>query len=371
MEWQVKELLKNLNSMKIALLLPGNLYFCPYVKIYTRILEEEGVKYDIIFWDRDGINETGGISYSNKFKILNNRLFKIIPYFLYCSFIKKQITKTKYDYLIVFGPQLAIFLLKTLKKKYYKKIIFDYRDLSIEQKLKKQFKRFLEISSLNVISSPGFRQCLPNEYNYIISHNVDINTLNNSLTINNSVSIPCQPIDILTIGGIRDYDSNIEIVKSLGNTNNFNMRFIGKGYASDKIEKFSKDNNIYNIQFKGFYQKEEEESHIAKCSFLNIYYPSIISHSTALSNRFYNALLYKKPMIVTNNSIQGYYVEKYKLGISTNDCADLSSKIHNYISNLDKEEFSKNCRDLLIEFKNDYITFKEKVINTLLGSNHI
>lgn len=36
--------------MKVALVLPGSIWYAPYVRIYTRILNEENVDYVTISW---------------------------------------------------------------------------------------------------------------------------------------------------------------------------------------------------------------------------------------------------------------------------------------------------------------------------------
>ena len=43
--------------MKIALLLPANVIFCPYASIYTSLLDSWNIKYDIICWDRIGATD--------------------------------------------------------------------------------------------------------------------------------------------------------------------------------------------------------------------------------------------------------------------------------------------------------------------------
>ena len=97
-------------------------------------------------------------------------------------------------------------------------------------------------------------------------------------------------VDVLTIGAIRDYKANIEVLKALANKAGFKMRFIGKGDDATKLKEYSKQNNVNNVIFKGFYQKPEESSYVRSCTFMNIFYPRVITHDTALSNRFYNSL---------------------------------------------------------------------------------
>ena len=351
--------------MKLALILPCSIWFAPYVRIYEKVLIEQNVDYDLISWNRDGSDPKCGIQFMRDVTAKRNRLWILISYIQYVNFVKKIVRKHKYDKLIVFSSQLGIFLSSFLVKNYSDRYIFDYRDLSIEQKaiFKYPYKRLLRHSAAIFVSSPGFIKCLPQGSNYRISHNFDIEAVRDALDKKDVIPFQAGQINVLTIGGIRDYSSNIEVVKSLANKKGYCMRFVGKGEAATLIENYARLNGIKNIQFDGYYEKKDEHYFIKKASLLNIFYPKIVSHSTALSNRFYNALVYKKPMIVTAKSTQGDYVEKYDLGLSLEDCSELSEKIQRFFKNTDEEAFNQRCNNLLRELIRDYDEFYKVVKN--------
>lgn len=350
--------------MKIGIIIPCNIWFAPFVSIYTNILDNAGIKYDIISWNRDGSEKNIGLQYEHQDKS-TYRFLKFIPYIKFTSFAKKIIKKNKYNRLIVFTPQSAIFMSRFLRKYYKDKYVFDYRDLSIEQNriFNIPFKQVLKNSFANVVSSPGFLRCLPKNFKYYLSHNFNIDIVRAAL--DNGIQVPFnkQELNILTIGGIRDFTSNIEVVKALANQNGVILSFVGKGPASDQIKQYTTENNIKNVEVLGFYKKEDEPTYISNATFLNIFYPTVISHSTALSNRFYNALIYKKPMIVTTNSIQGDYVEKHRLGLSVLNCEGLYDKCVQFLSAEDNQAFNKRCNDLLKEFVNDYEVWYNMIYN--------
>lgn len=93
--------------MKIALVLGANVWFSPYVSIYTRFFEKKGVDYDIISWNRDGSNE-GNISYDAPVLSTTSNLKKLQFLLSYILFVIKTIKRNKYDKLVVFTPQIAI-----------------------------------------------------------------------------------------------------------------------------------------------------------------------------------------------------------------------------------------------------------------------
>lgn len=349
----------------VGLILPGNLWFCPYVNIYTHILRKKNVEYEIVSWCRDGKEENGCIQYKGSHKH-SNPLLQFVAYFRYASFVKKTIGNRHYDRLIVFSPQVGIFISGFLTHKYKNNYIFDYRDLSIEQKtlFKRPFMHVLENSALNVISSPGFKKCLPSQFEYIISHNFNIDVVEKTLAINDEASrLSSDVIDVLTIGGIRDYESNVQVIDALANVDDFKLRFVGKGPSAESLKKHSEDIHALNVSFVGYYNKSEEAGFIKGCTFMNIFYPRKISHDTALSNRFYNSLIYNKPMIVTSGTTQGDFVEKYRVGIAISDCNDLANILKNYLVNLNKKQYSSNCRYLLELFAQEYRLFEQKVVD--------
>lgn len=353
--------------MKIGLVIASNRWFCPYVDIYANIFKAYDIDYDILYWDRTN-TERSAFSYNIPVNDNESSIKKFAHYFGYSRHLRKIIRRNKYDRLVIFGSACGIFLYPLLASKYKKRFIFDYRDLSIEQNalFKPIFRKLLTISRYNVISSPGFKKCLPKGFDYVLSHNFNIDLVKqtvNNLCYDELAGMPNSVIDVLTIGGIRDFSSNVEVIDALANKAKFRMRFVGRGVASDKIEDYCKSLNVNNVFFHGYYKKENEPDFISTASFMNIYYPAVITHSTALSNRFYNALIYKKPMIVKSNSIQGDFVEKYNLGIAVDDCMGLDGKIIDYIKRFDYREFCKRSDALLNEFISDYDIFYTKIID--------
>ncbi|WP_447952001.1 hypothetical protein [Chryseobacterium koreense] len=352
--------------MKIGLVVPGNLWFSPYVCIYTDILNERNIEYDIISWNRDGSDKNVDTAFNLNIHTLK-RYQKIIPFLKYLSFIKSTIERNKYEKLIIFGSQTALLLYPFLKKKYGKKFVLDFRDLSIEQLpiLNFLFEKVIKISSLNVISSVGFKKYLP-ETDYLISHNISASSFNDRKSQTETSNVHSDLINVLTIGSIRDYESNLEVVKALANKEDIQLSFVGKGEASERLRKYTVENKIHNVCFHGFYKKDDEALYIKNTTFLNIYYPQIKSHTSALSNRFYNGLIYNKPMIVTSNSVQGNFVEQYNLGVSVNNCDNLDEKLRKFRSEFHETKFNSSAEKLLEDFMVDYVNFKEEILKFLL-----
>lgn len=354
--------------MKVALILNANLYWSPYAKIYSKILDELKIEYDFLAWDRTETGETGGLFFRTKFPYgKRNKIRWIFNYYRYSLFLKKQIKANKYDKLVVFGPQVGFFLYLFLKRRYSKKFCFDYRDIFIDQFFPKLFNRLLSISALNVISSPGFKPYLPEGFDYIQSHNFDIKTLEKGLkNTKNSEVFKKKCITVLTIGSIRDFDENYQLMRALYNKPDYLIKFIGRPEtAGAQLKNCSIIDKQINVEFQGFYKDKDEPQIINDTDFINIFRPDKIKCSSTFTNRFYYALIYKKPILVTKGSLEGSYVEKYNLGLTLDNCSQLDEKLQLFISGFNYEEFTENCNKLLNSFLADYIVFKQRFIDFL------
>jgi len=353
--------------MKIALVLPGSIWYAPYVRIYTRILDEQKVDYSIISWNREGDDKAEGFQYNVRCENGHGSA-GLNAYRGYIRFIKHTVRIQGYDKLIVFGPQMTCLLSQFLLLNYRHRFMIDYRDLSIEQKpgFKQLFSLMLRFSCVNVISSPGFKRVLPKGHTYYLSHNFDVDAVRRALYEGTADKPGDNPITVLTIGGIRDYSSNIEVVKALANKDGFRIQFVGKGGAAAQLKAYADEHHIHNIEFEGYYPKEKEAEYVKAATFLNIFYPRIITHDTALSNRFYNSLIFKRPMIVTKDTAQGDYVEKYGVGVAVKDCCQLNEKLAEFLLT-DPEKYKQRCNELLRIFLKDQEGFERKMVDFIFN----
>lgn len=349
--------------MKVALILPGSIWYAPYVRIYTRILDEQGVEYSIISWNREGDDKPEGFQY-NVPCAQGHGSAGWKAYKGYIKYIKRIVKDQRFERIIVFGPQMTCLLSIFLLTHFCGRYMIDYRDLSIEQKpvLKQLFSLMLRNSRVNVISSPGYKKYLP-KGEYIISHNFDINVVREILKQgeNNHIIPASHGIKVLTIGAIRDLSSNMEVVKALANKDGISLKFVGKGDAATQIKEYCNSNDVNNVFFHGFYKKEEEPVFIQDADMMNIFYPYVKTHNTALSNRFYNSLIYKKPMIVNKDTTQGDYAEKYQVGLVVRNCVNLADAIFDYFKSFNSKYYSTCCDKLLSSFLDDYKLFEGRI----------
>ncbi|MNX97001.1 hypothetical protein D3C86_1293480 [compost metagenome] len=216
-------------------------------------------------------------------------------------------------------------------------------------------KPVIKNSFCTSISSPGFLKWLPKSKKYVISHNYNFNE--ESSSVENDLEVKLKHI-ILTIGFLRDYEVNKNIIISFKDRKEIALKFVGRGLAYQPLLNFVKRNNIQNVEFTGGYDKKNEVEYLKKATLINILLGDDLNSKTLMTNRLYLAISNKIPVIVNKKSMQGEYVQKYNLGIAIDNKELINDAVSNYLTCFDREEFLKGCTKFLSIIQSDQEQFE-------------
>ncbi len=345
--------------MKIALVFPNNLFKAPYLNYYLKILNEQNIDYTIYNWDRVWETETNCISYRSKEKS-SGKWNRLLEFLRYRKFITSHVTNERYDKVLIFSCQISILLSSFLLKRFKNNYLVDIRDYSkVIPFFRRTFHKVLQKAELICISSHGFESWLPNNLNYVMSHNVNKQLLENNITERNFFKT--NTINVDTIGALRDHTSNAKVIDALKNNTQFYMKFIGDGYALPLLQEKAKNENISNIDFHGFYQKEEEFDLLKNTDFINIMVGNDFLSQGLTSNRLYLCALYQIPAIVNAQTEQSRIIEKFDFGIVIDNFFELEKRLIDYKNNFDQRKFVSNCNQFLDQVKKDQNIFELRV----------
>jgi hypothetical protein len=329
----------------------------PYVENYTNILKEIGVDYEIINWDRFNIEERSELVYRD-LKIGHQRGF--LDYFRYSRFVINCLKKNKYDKIIVFGIQLVFFIKRFLINVYSNKFVIDIRDYN---RIIKYFniEKAIYNSAFTVISSFGFKEWLPRSNKYIVNHNSQVHYIEQLSDVCRNLTKK-DSININYIGTIRDYNINIELIKSLQNNKKIKINFYGDGVINKDIENYVKTNKIENVGLNGRYNREQEPGLYLNTDLANVLIPNdSINSLTLLPNRLYNAVLYGKPMLAFERTYLSEIIKKFNLGLIVDTFANMEDTIKNYIDNFDFNAYEEGRKQFLETVINENSTFTKKI----------
>ncbi|RNC88693.1 MAG: hypothetical protein ED555_13785 [Allomuricauda sp.] len=356
--------------LKVALVFPNNLYTSPYLPYYTQLLDKENVAYDIISWNRNDRVEQGTVAFTLKNK-KGPKVLRILDYFKFRKFALRELEKNNYDKVIVFTCQLGIYLQGYLKKNFPKKYILDIRDYSpMVPYFKNKIGKLIEHAHWVSLSSNGFKSWLPTGSRYMLSHNVNIELVEEALQteeVKNPLFLK-KAILVDTIGQIKDFPSDAEVVMVLGNDARFQLNFIGFGPTSAKLEEFAIKEKIKNVDFSGPYKKEEEKNLLKETDLINILISNNTFNNQVLSNRLYLSALLKIPCMVNDYTVeQQKIIDHFKFGIVIKDYEQIPDEILRFKEQYNPEKFKEACTTFLKEVRKDYELF-ESNLRTFIGA---
>jgi len=163
--------------MRVGIVGFTNLRYMPYLRDYTSALEEQGIEYELIYWDRHKLKEelpSRHYVMSTRLADATPKISKIQPMLQYAHFVKQTVLQRNYDFLNFLKPVPAVILARFLGSKYRGKYVVDIRAHSLEGNPVYYFllSRVLRNAALCVISSPAFKSFLP-AMDYVMCHNLN------------------------------------------------------------------------------------------------------------------------------------------------------------------------------------------------------
>ena len=355
---------------QVLFILPALPEFEPYAFNYFAIAERMAVDFDVICWNRKGDCFDAPDNYF-VYQIATNDNFsplkKMMEIYGFYNFAKKVMRNRKYHAVFVFTIADAVFFASYLRKYYKGRYVFDIRDYSpmvtwpfFVDKL----KCLLRNSAFNVISSEGYKSWLPKGFDYIVCHNVDLDKLRGAMDYKAIAKTDCT-MTVLTIGSIRDVSSNAQVIDALANQPDFQISFVGAGNGVPALKQHCVAHNVRNVFFYGRYKKEDEDGFVEGCDLMSIYLPQNIGSSSLMTNRFYLATRFRKPIIANKGSFGADQVEKYGLGLVVSEASHLADDIRDYMKSLNREMFDSNCLRFLKDVDKDMIRFEETITKAL------
>ena len=111
-----------------------------------------------------------------------------------------------------------------------------------------------------------------------------------------------------------------------------------------------KKRNLKNVSFTGSYCNTNKGKILEKADILNNSYTMKLGTKYALSNKFYDGIIYHIPQLVECDCYKAELLKKYPIGIGL-DINDeyFAEKLYRYYNNINENEFNKTCEKLLEE----------------------
>lgn len=346
----------------ITLIFCGDLRYCPYISRYIERLDMHAVSYQVLFWNRAGLNlhlPNNYFYYNKPSSEKNDKFKKFVDFIGFRHWLIKHLKKNESDGYIFLSTLTGI-MLHLCMDKLIKPYIFDIRDYSYENI--KLFclieKELINNSFFTAISSKGFKAFLPN-YNYIIAHNFNRKEFIGGTSFRKQT----EPLKLVWNGTVRFFEFQKHYIDALKNDKRFLLVYHGTGTDIEKYKKYCKENNVNNVVFTGAYENSQKPELLKDAAILNNCYGG--SHGDelkhAVSNRFYDGLLYKIPQLVEKNCYKADLIKKWHVGISLESDSHFADNLYDYYQSINSDEFNQCCDNALKEISIEDDKFINKI----------
>lgn len=345
--------------------------FDPDVRVYkeAKYLVNEGFNVTILCWDRkcefqEKTEEMIDNIKIKRFHILSQPgtgLRQIFPYFKFIKVARRYLKDKKYTYLHCHDFDGIIVGLFTKNKK-EKKIIFDMHEIYNNYAYAK-----------NIFFHKFFKYVL-NKVNYIIYVNEE--QIKEIERIDKLVFLPNYPqkeaympitktqskkIRVNYIGSLRDYNSLKSLAETSMQNENLEIGLYGTGICYEQLREEYKDSSvkIYG-KYDGINESGEiyRNTDILYCS----YNPNVENWRNAYPVKLYEAIITLTPIIVTENTVVGDFVNKNKVGavVEYNNIDSIKKAILQVKNNY--QTYVNNLRKISDKYKWEEIVKKMAII---------
>lgn len=342
--------------MKILIVGFAKIKYMPYLNLYLENIDREKNDVHLVYWNRDMKEEDTknlqGIALHEYCSLQDDDAPKLSKLGSFKGFrdFTVSVLKEGFDFVIILHSLPGVLLSKELMKDYKNRYIFDYRDFTYENLLpyKSIIHTLVNNSYKTFVSSDAFRMYLPQSERVITSHNVLKRDVNSEKVLNKTAS---DKIRIAFWGFIREENTNLEIIRKLGNDERFELHFYGREQGICESLKRYASENARNVYFHGEYIPEERDEFARNADLIhNLYAENDMK--LAVSNKYYDSLVYRIPQLVMKGSYMGVLAENNGVGKALNPRSfDFAESIFTYYQSLNKESFEDNCRKALEKIK--------------------
>ena len=331
---------------------------------YTRILESRGVPYDVVYFERYGYSYQPAENeriISRDCPTGGNKIKKLKPMLEYAAFIRSLLKRNEYGSAILLTTVPAVLAADILLKKYRDNFILDIRDYTHENNGLYYWivNKLTDAAASVVLSSEGFKSFLPESEKYVVTHNIAVDYA----VTDRSPLERKEHYNIGFVGSIRYFEENSALIWQLRDQAKYSLHYFGTHAVDCDLEAFCRDEGIGSVTFHGRFENEQKAEIYKQIDFINSIYPSHgLETTTAVPNRFYDAAIYRCPIIVTRGTFLEKMVEKFHLGFAVDMSKDsIVDALEAYIQSFDRKAFIENCDAMLDMVRQDIETFHRAV----------
>lgn len=340
---------------KICILTTRNIFDSPCLTKYQFLLQEP---FDIVYWDRCGIQEECGATnyfrYNGLLSADAGKVQKIRSYLGFVRFANRILRTNTYDKLIVFPTQMGWLIQGKLCHEYKGKYVLGVEDYAGENHtlIAHMTKKIVESSGLCSITSPAYQKFLPVR-NYMISHNIQPISKELVQQYRMRKRNSDQPIVLSFIGSVRFIEQQKKLISLFKNDARFQLNFIGRG--SEQLDEFCRQEAIDNVTLIGRFERTQLPAFYLETDMaINVYGNHDPYLDYALSNKLYSAAMMGMPILVSPDTYMAEISEHYGFGCCVNlEDSSTPDKVFAYYKGINRDALFSACDRFMASVEKD------------------
>ena len=357
---------------KIAILSAVNIRHMSLISLYTDILRERGIEYDIIYMDKYGEDED--FECRKKYRYVNvvkqnwPRPYKALKYMMFRPWAEKIMKRENYDFIIVWND-VAIFMFGSFLARHFKgKYCLNVRDnMKYDKKIyQKMFERSFSNSAFNTISSKGYLDFLPQNASYLPIHSLNLSVLK-GMKIHERMRMEGESIRIGFIGYVRFYERNKKLLDAFANDKRFELHYYGTN--ADVLRQYADEKEIHNTVFHDTFPVEDTAKYLENIDVMNnLYGNETVNLRKAISIKLFHALYARIPILVCPDTYIGTIAKEIGIGFEISDEKidhTLPDRLYDWYRSLNYDKLNSSCEEYLEETEKENAKFHEKAIEII------
>lgn len=353
---------------KIAFICTANIKHMTLISLYTDIFKQVEQEFDIIYIDKyHELEKYDGARKLYRYELTLNPEWKFPKKFLHYWGFRKYaidvIEEEKYDFLIVWNEFTAFMFEDYLRKRFASRYCVNIRDENYNYVpfIQWRYKKVVEKSCFNTISSDRFRKVFPKgEYYFIHSYNIELlKDITPVLKKRNEE----MPIRVMFIGRMSYPESMKRTIDALGNNEKFEFYIIGAG--CEFFEPYVNEKKYKNIIIHGAFSPQDTSEFLENADIIySLNKENDIHSDTLLPIKLYYAIGKHIPILTYKSSYTYEFAKKHnmEIGVKESDFPRIAEIIWNKYKELDQKKIDEGCEFAMDEIKESHRVLK-KLIN--------
>ena len=332
----------------------------PYLNLYLEGLSRDRNEVHLVYWNRDlqdeDLSSVEGVKLHEFKAYQDDEVSKISKLNNFLKFKKyvSSVLKEGFDFIITLQSVTTVLMADVLLSKSFKgNYIYDYRDCTYESNrlYRAAVEALVRGSRATVVSSEGFKKYLPESEKIKLAHNLLSEDLKSAEGVASGKGA-AEKIRVGFWGFLREEKINKEIIKKLANDPRFELHYYGREQKTAlSLKAFASQSKIENVFFHGEYNPKEKCELIKNTDIIHNAYCEA-GMPLAMSNKFYDGVIFSKPQLCMVGSFMGEVVQKNNVGIALNpESESFANDLYEYYQGVDCGALKESCGQLLEKIK--------------------